>query len=71
MVRDAGALGERGLGGADLHAAVDGDGVAADDLAGEALGESEGEGGLAAGGGAGEDDEWRDRGLPKTPPAAR
>ena len=52
VVGDAGAFGESGLGGADLHAAVDGDGVAGDDLAGEAFGESEGKGGLAAGGGA-------------------
>jgi hypothetical protein len=57
VVGDAGALGERGLCGADLHAAIDGDGVATDDLAGEALGEGEGERGLAAGGGAGDDDE--------------
>ena len=48
----------RGLGGADLHLAVDGDRVAADDLAVELLGEVDRERGLAAGGGADEDDEW-------------
>ena len=57
VVRDAGALVGRGLGGADLQAAVDGDGIAGDDLAGELLGKVEGEGGFAAGRGAGEDDE--------------
>ena len=35
-----GALFARGLGGADLHLAVDGDGVAADDLAVELFGEA-------------------------------
>ena len=57
VVLDEGALFAGGLGGADLHLAVDGDGVATDDLAVEALGEVEGEGGFAAGGGADEDDE--------------
>ena len=74
VVRDAGALGQGGLGCADLHAAIDGDGVAGDDFAGESLGEGEGKRGLAAGGGAGDDDERREllgfaRGLPKPPPA--
>ena len=57
VVLDEGALFVGRLGGADLHLAVDGDGVAADDLAVELLGEAEGEGGFAAGGGADEDDE--------------
>ena len=52
VVRDAAALGWRGLGGSDLHLSVDGNGVATDDLSGEALGEAERERGLAAGGGA-------------------
>ena len=42
MVLDLGALGERGLGGAEVHAAVDGYGVATDDFAVELLGEGEG-----------------------------
>ena len=62
VVRDEGALLVGWLGGADLHLAVDGYGVAADDLAVELLGEAEGEGGFAAGGGAGKDDEWGFRG---------
>ena len=57
VVLDEGALFVRGLGGADLHLAIDGDGVAADDLTVELFGEAESEGGLAAGGGADEDDE--------------
>ena len=57
VVRDEGALFVRGLGGADLHLAIDGDGVAADDLAVELFGETQGERGLAAGGGADEHDE--------------
>ncbi len=51
-MRDAGALFGRGFGGAEVHAAIDGDGIAADDLAAEALGEGEGERGFAAAGGA-------------------
>ena len=35
VVGDEGALGECGLGGAELHVAVDGDGVAGEDLAAE------------------------------------
>jgi hypothetical protein len=61
VVGDAGALGKSGLGGADLHAAIDGDRVAGDYLAGELLGEGKGEGCLAAGGGAGDDEERRER----------
>ena len=57
VVLDEGALFARGLGGADLHLAVDGNGVAADDLAVELFGEAKCEGGFAAGGGADEDDE--------------
>ena len=57
VVLNEGALFVRGLGGADLHLAVDGYGVAADDLAVELLGQPDGEGGFAAGGGAGEDDQ--------------
>ena len=41
-----------GLGGAYVHAAVDGDRVAADDFCRERLAKREGEGGLAAAGGA-------------------
>jgi hypothetical protein len=57
VVLDEGSLFVRGLGGANLHLAVDGYGVAADDLAVERFGEANGEGGLAAGGRADEDDE--------------
>ena len=52
VMRDLAAFGWGGFGGADLHGAIDGDGVAADDLSGEAFGEVEGERGLAAGSGA-------------------
>jgi len=38
VMRQACAVGGRGLGGADVHAAIDGDGVATDDFAVEALG---------------------------------
>ena len=63
VVGDEGAVFEGGFGGADLHAAEDADGVAGEDFGGEALGEAEGEVGLAGGGGAGEDDEgWVGRG---------
>ena len=57
VVLDEGALFSGGLRGTDLHLAVDGHGVAADDLAVELFGQAEGERGLAAGGGADEDDE--------------
>jgi len=57
MVGDEAALGGRGLGGAELHVAIDGDGVAGEDLGTEALGECERERGLAGGGGAEECDE--------------
>src|SRR5216683_304977 len=49
VVLDEGALFVRGLGRTDLHLAVDGYGVAADDLAIELLGEADGEGGFSAG----------------------
>ena len=58
VVRDEGAVGGGGLGGADLHAAVHADGVAGEDFAREALGEAEGEVGFAGGGGADDGDEW-------------
>ena len=57
VVKDEGALGEGGLGGAELHVAVDGNGVAGEDLAAEALGEGERERGLARGGCAEDDDQ--------------
>ncbi len=57
VVLDEGALFVSGLSGADLHLAVDGYRVAADDLAAELCGEPECERGLAAGGRADEDDE--------------
>ena len=38
VVRNEGALFERGLGGAEVHAAIDGYGVATDDFAVELLG---------------------------------
>jgi hypothetical protein len=53
MVRDALAFGEGGLGGANLHEAIDGDGIAADDFAVELLGEAQGQGSFSAGGRAG------------------
>ncbi len=57
VVGDEGAIFRGGLGGADLHAAVDGDGVAGEDFGGEVLRKAEGEVGFAGGGGTGEDDE--------------
>ena len=57
MVRDAGAVGGGGFGGADVEAAIDGDGVAGEDFGVEAFGEVEGEGGFSAGGGADDDEE--------------
>ena len=42
------ALFRRGFGGAEIHAAIDGDGIATDDFAVEAFGEGEREGGFAA-----------------------
>ena len=56
VVRQAGAFVRGGLGGAEVHAAIDGDRVATDDFAGEALGEGEGKGGFAAAGGAEQED---------------
>jgi len=43
MVRDAGAIGGRGLRGSDFKVAIDGNGVAADDFAVERLGKVDGE----------------------------
>ena len=43
VVRNQGALVRRRLGGADLHLAIDGYGIAADDLAGELLRQTNGE----------------------------
>ena len=59
VMRDAGALFGGGLGGAQVHAAVDSDGVAGDDFALEAFGESEREGGFAGAGRAEEEDGGR------------
>ncbi len=58
VVRDEEALRGRRLGGADLHVAVDGDGVAGEDFALEMPRESKRESGFAGGGGAEEGDEW-------------
>ena len=55
VVRDVGAFFGCGFGGAEIHTAIDGDGIATDDFAVEALGEGEGEGGFAAAGGAKEE----------------
>jgi len=59
VMGDEGALGERRLGGAEVHAAVDGYGVATDDFAVELLGEGEGKCGFAAAGGAEDEDGQR------------
>ena len=67
VMGDLAAFGWGGFGGADLHLAVDGDGVAADDLSGEAFGEIEGERGLAAGGGAEQYDQQRKWWVPLHP----
>jgi hypothetical protein len=50
VVLNEGSLFVRWLGGADLHLAIDGDRVATNDFAVELFGESECEGGFAAGG---------------------
>ena len=52
VMRDAGSLFGRGFGSAEIHAAIDGDGIAVDNFSAEALGEGEGERGFAAAGGA-------------------
>jgi hypothetical protein len=52
VMRDAGALFGCGFGGAEVHAAIDGDGIATDDFSVEALGERAGERSFAAPGGA-------------------
>jgi hypothetical protein len=58
VVRDAAPLGDGELGGADVHAAVDLHRVGVDHLAAQALGEVEGEPGLA---GRGRPDDGDDR----------
>ncbi len=59
VMRDAGALCESGLGGADIHAAIDGDGIATHNLAVEALGKRERERRLpAARGSEKQNDKW-------------
>lgn len=59
VVGNLGALGEGGFGGAEVHAEVDGYGVATDDFALEFAGEGEGEGGFAAAGGPEDQDgQW-------------
>src|SRR6202012_5300093 len=57
VVLDEGAVLMRGFGCADLHLAVDGNGVATDDLAVELFSDAKCEGRLTTGGGADEDDE--------------
>ena len=60
VVRHAAPLGEVGLGGADVHAAVELHGIGVDHLTAEPLGEGDGERGLPGGGGADDgDDGWR------------
>src|SRR5262245_37071094 len=61
-VAHAVALLARGLPGRRVEAAVDLDRVAGDDLSAETLGEGYGESGLSGPGGAGEDEERRERG---------
>jgi hypothetical protein len=62
VVRSEGAFGEGGLGGAEFHAAIDGDGIAIDDFAVEALREREGESSLATAGRPEQgDEEWLHR----------
>lgn len=56
MAGDLPSLLERRLGGADVHAAVNLHGIDADDLAGEGTGQLEGEGSLARGGDAEDQD---------------
>ena len=61
VMGDAGAVFECGLGGAEVHAAIDGDGIAGDDFAVEVFGEGERERGFAAAGGAEEKERERVR----------
>ena len=70
MVGDAGPLGGAGFGGADVHAAVEQGGVGVDDLGAgrrfvgvHPLGEVEGEGGLAGGGGPHDDESGQTGGA--------
>ena len=59
MVGQARALREGGLGGADVHPAVDRSGVGRDDFHREVLGQRQRQGGLAGGGRA--NDDWENR----------
>lgn len=66
MVGDALAFGDGRLGGADVHAFIDLKGVGGDEfggltLRGEGVGKFDGEGGLATGGGAGDDGDEGER----------
>jgi hypothetical protein len=61
MMRRPGAVGERGLGGADVHAAIELEGITVYDFAGEALGEREGEVAFAGCGGAGDANQRKRR----------
>src|SRR3954469_24691992 len=58
VVRNAGALFSRRFRGADVKAAINGDGIAIDDLAMEFFGECKGKGSLATRSRAEDDDEW-------------
>src|SRR5471030_2694544 len=64
VMRDTGALSGSGLGGADVHELVDGDGIAADyfptcknGFAAQLLRERDSQSALATGGGTGDDDQ--------------
>lgn len=57
VMRDGSAVGSGGLGGADVHACVDGHGVDGEDFGLEVLSESHGKSGFAGGGGADDGDE--------------
>ena len=59
VVRDALAFFQRGLGGADIHAAVEEARIARDNLAVQPFGELDGNFGLADRGRADDDDQWR------------
>ena len=61
VMRELRALFGRGFGGSEIHAAIDGDGIATDDFAMEALGQRQGQRGFAAARGAEEQDDERDR----------
>jgi hypothetical protein len=61
MVGDSPALLDRGLGGADVHAAVELHGIGVDDLAVQLLSEGEGKIRLAAGRRPNDRNHWHDR----------